>query len=106
MNDVTAWVYMLECADGSYYVGKYQGGDVETRVSEHNTRKYEDAYTARRLPVTLVWSECFDRFDDAVAMERRIKGWSRAKKQALIRGDGEALRAYSKRGFKPSKQRK
>lgn len=102
MSEVTVWVYILECADGSYHVGKYQGDDIETRVSEHNTRKYESAYTARRLPVKLVWSEWFGRYDDAVAVERQIKGWSRAKKQALIRGDITALKAFSKRGFRPA----
>lgn len=102
MSDITVWVYMLQCADGSYYVGKYQGDDLETRVSEHNTGKYENAYTARRLPVTLVWSEWFSRFDDAVAVERQIKGWSRAKKEALIKDDVAALKAFSRRGFRPA----
>ncbi len=102
MAEVTAWVYMLECADGSYYVGKYQGGDVEIRVAEHNTRKYENAYTVRRLPVKLVWSECFYRYDHAVALERQLKGWSRAKKEALIRGEWETVQACSRRGFRPS----
>ncbi len=98
MSQVTAWVYMLRCADGSYYVGKYQGRDLAERVSEHNTTKYQNAYTARRLPVTLVWSEWFSRYDDAVAFERRIKGWRRVKKEALIRGDWEGVKALSRRG--------
>jgi len=102
MTQVTVWVYMLECADGSYYVGKYQGHDLETRISEHNTCKYENAYTARRLPVTLVWSQWFSRYDDAVAVEQRIKGWSRAKKQALIRGDWDTVQKLSRRGVQPS----
>ena len=102
MSEVSAFVYMLRCADGSYYVGKYQGDDLDVRVSEHNTRKYQNAYTARRLPVALVWSDWFSRYDDAVACERRLKGWSRAKKEALVRGDGTALKALSKRGVRPS----
>jgi putative endonuclease len=93
---------MLRCADGSYYVGKYQGGDLAWRVSEHNTAHYPDAYTSTRRPVELVWAQWFSRFDDAVAFERRLKGWSRAKKEALIRNDEAALKESSKRGFKPS----
>ncbi len=93
---------MLRCADGSYYVGKYQGDDLAWRVGEHNTARYPDAYTSTRRPVELVWAQWFSRYDDAVAFERRLKGWSRAKKEALIHNDEAALKAYSQRGFKPS----
>ena len=102
MNQVTVWVYILQCADGSYYVGKYQGDDLATRVGEHNTRQYPNAYTAKRLPVVLLWSEWFSRYDDAVSFERQVKGWSRAKKEALIRGDWDMVQALSKRGVRPS----
>ncbi|MEM9168800.1 MAG: GIY-YIG nuclease family protein [Pseudomonadota bacterium] len=98
-----AWVYMLQCSDGSFYVGKYQGDDLQTRVDEHNAAKYPTAYTARRRPVTLVWSDWFSRYDDAAAFERRLKGWSRVKKQALIRNDQRTLKAAAKRGFRPAK---
>ena len=101
METVTVWVYILRCADGSFYVGKYQGDDLATRISEHNNKLYPNAYTAKRLPVKLVWSDWFSRFDDAVAVERQIMGWSRAKKQALIDGDGTSLKAFSRRGFRP-----
>ena len=103
MSQVNVWVYLLKCADGSYYVGKYQGDDLDVRVFEHNARKYQNAYTAKRLPVELVWSECYSRYDDAVAFERQLKGWSRAKKEALIREDRAALKRYSRRGFRPSR---
>ncbi|PQA87273.1 GIY-YIG nuclease family protein [Hyphococcus luteus] len=106
MEQVTVWVYMLRCADGSYYVGKYQGDDLETRISEHNNRQYSNSYTSKRLPVALVWSEWFSRYDAAVAFERQIKGWSRAKKEALIRGDWGGLQKLSKRGVRPSKMEK
>lgn len=102
MNQITVWVYILQCADGSYYVGKYQGDDLATRVWEHNNKQYPNAYTARRLPVKLVWSEWFSRYDNAVAFERQIKGWSRAKKEALIRADWDGLQALSKRGGRPA----
>jgi putative endonuclease len=99
---VTVYVYILRCADGSYYVGKYQGDRIEWRVADHNNGVYPDAYTVKRRPVTLVWSIWFGRFDEAVSFERQLKGWSRAKKEALIRGDEAALKALSKRGVKPS----
>jgi len=87
---VQATVYMLRCADGSYYVGRTTK-DIETRVSEHNEGINETSYTRPRRPVTLVFSEVYDRIDDSIRRERQIKGWSRKKKEALIQGDYEAL---------------
>ena len=57
-------------------------------------------YTSTRRPVTLVFTEHYERIDEAVAAERRIKGWSRAKKEAYLRGDHSALVALAKRGSK------
>lgn len=102
MDQVTVWVYMLRCADGSYYIGKYQGADLERRIWEHNNKLYPNAYTSKRLPVTLVWSEWFSRYDEAVVTERQLKGWSRAKKEALIRSDWEGIQKLSQRGVRPS----
>ena len=80
------YVYMLRCADNSFYVGSATGDDVSPRVDQHNARSYR-GYTFTRRPVVLVWSEHFDRITDGIAAERQIKGWSRAKKEALIRSD-------------------
>jgi putative endonuclease len=91
-----AHVYMLRCSDGSYYVGSARRG-LERRLSEHNNGSF-GGYTAKRLPVVIVWSEHFLNITDAIAVERQIKGWSRAKKEALIRGDYGAIRALAKRG--------
>jgi len=88
------FVYILLCADGSYYVGIARDG-LEKRVSEHQTGKYR-GYTFARRPDRLAWSESFLRLTDVIACERRIKGWRREKKEALIRGDYEALRALSR----------
>jgi putative endonuclease len=96
-------VYIVRCLDGSYYTGLTKQ-DVEARVWEHNNDPL-DSYTARRRPVTLVFAEIFDRITDAIARERQIQGWSRAKKEALIRGDYEALPALSSRPSKPSHPR-
>ena len=90
-----AYVYILRCADGSYYVGLTRG-TLETRVAQHDAGTF-GGYTADRRPVILVFSEAFDRLSDAIAAERRLKGWSRAKKEALIRGDLDALKVLSKR---------
>jgi len=87
---VNAAVYMLRCADGSYYIGSTRG-TLDDRVNQHNAGSY-GGYTAQRRPVTLVWHEFFDRITDAIAAERQLKGWSRAKKEALIRGDFGRIR--------------
>jgi len=90
---MAAWVYMLRCSDGSYYVGSHRGEDVTARVWEHQNGVYPKAYTFRRRPVELVWSVFCEEITDAIAFERKIKGWSRPKKEALIRGDwGEVER--------------
>lgn len=93
---MSAFVYILRCADDSYYVGSARGTSLDKRIGEHQAGTYP-GYTSRRRPVTLVWAEQFERFDEAVAYERRLKGWSRAKKEALIRGDWAALQDLAKR---------
>lgn len=93
---VSAFVYILRCADGSYYVGSARGETLDKRIGEHQAGTYP-GYTSRRRPVSLVWSERFERIDDAVAAERQIKGWGRAKKDALIRGDWDRLQTLAKR---------
>src|ERR1700676_5511274 len=91
-----AYVYMLECTDGSYYVGVTRRQYLETRISEHE-QGLVSGYTSVRRPVKLVWAEHIPRLIDAIAAERRIKGWTRAKKQALIRSDWAALQTLAKR---------
>ena len=89
------FVYILRCADGSFYCGTAREG-LERRVAEHNGGTL-GGYTSTRRPVALVFSEWFQRITDAIVAERQIKGWSRAKKEALIRGDFSELRELSKR---------
>ncbi|WP_395638809.1 GIY-YIG nuclease family protein [Pseudolysinimonas sp.] len=86
--------YLLRCADGSYYVGSTR--DLPTRLAQHASGKGSE-YTARRRPVELVWAAEFDRIDDAYFLEKRIQGWSRRKREALIAGEFEALPALSKK---------
>lgn len=77
------YVYMLRCRDGSYYVGSTRA--LEARVDEHQQGRGA-RYTARRRPVTLVWTLETDRIDEAYVLERQLQGWSRAKREALIEG--------------------
>jgi putative endonuclease len=86
---------------GAYYTGTARIG-LDNRVGEHNSGHY-DRYTATRRPVTLVFSQWFDRITDAIAAERQVKGWSRKKKEALIRGDFASLRVLSRRRPHPSR---
>lgn len=89
-------VYILACSDGSYYTGS--AADLSKRLWEHETGASPSAYTYSRRPVTLVWtSEEVARYSDALRFERQIKGWSRAKKESLIRGSYEAVHAVVKK---------
>jgi putative endonuclease len=89
-----AFVYILKCSDDSFYIGC--ANDLERRIGEHQTGAFP-GYTYARRPVALVWSEYFDRTTDAIATERKLKGWSRAKKEALIRDDWVGIRQLSRR---------
>ncbi|MFM5953464.1 MAG: TrmH family RNA methyltransferase [Novosphingobium sp.] len=88
------WTYMVRCTDGSYYVGHTD--DLDLRMAQHNAGTYP-GHTHNRRPVELVWSDIFADRDTAFANERKLKGWSRAKKEALIRGDWDAIRQLASR---------
>jgi predicted GIY-YIG superfamily endonuclease len=93
-TSMASWAYMLRCADGSFYVGCTT--DLDTRIGQH-VAGATGGYTAARLPVELVWAEEFQHIDDAIAVERQIKGWSRVKKLALIVGDFAAISSLASR---------
>jgi putative endonuclease len=82
------FVYILKCADDSYYTGSTS--NLDQRVAQHETG-YFDGYTAKRRPVKLVWSDKFADMYRAIAVERQIKGWTRKKKEALINGNFKLL---------------
>ena len=86
-------VYLLKCSDGSYYVGRTD--NPERRLAEHQSGTVK-RYTETRRPVALLWASEFRSDTDAYLCERRIKGWSRAKKEALIRGDWDAIHSIVK----------
>ncbi|CAN5380580.1 hypothetical protein BH10PSE13_BH10PSE13_12090 [soil metagenome] len=89
------WIYILRCADGTYYTGHTD--DLERRVAQHHTGEFP-GYTHDRRPLELVFSESFAERIDALERERQVKDWSRKKKEALIRGDwdGVAVAARSR----------
>ena len=79
------WVYILRCADNSYYTGHTD--NLEKRLAEHMTGAIPTCYTYKRRPVELVFSQEFATREEALTSERQIKGWSRKKKEAMMRGD-------------------
>jgi len=86
------FVYILLCADDSFYIG--MTNSIERRLVEHRTKK--SVYTSTRLPVKLVWREIFTNPNEAIRIEKQLKGWSRRKKQALIDERWDDLVAFSK----------
>jgi putative endonuclease len=90
-----AFLYILRCADGSYYIGTTRTS-LETRIAQHNDGTF-GGYTATRRPVALVFSEWFERVTDAIENERKLKKWSRAKKEAFVRRDYAALKQLASR---------
>ena len=90
---ITGWMYMLECSDGTFYTGSTN--NLTLRLHQHQVGEGAN-YTKKRLPVKLVYSEEFERIDDAFYREKQVQGWNRKKKEALIRGDIELLKELSK----------
>jgi predicted GIY-YIG superfamily endonuclease len=87
------WTYMLHCADRSFYVGHTD--DLDSRIAQHEQGTF-GGYTHERRPVKLVWCNEFPSRYEALSAERQIKGWSRAKKLALIREDWDAITQSAK----------
>jgi putative endonuclease len=85
-------MYILQCADGSYYTGSTW--NLEKRLWEHQNGLGAN-YTAVRLLVSLVFCEQCERVEDAFRREKQVQGWSRRKKQALIAGETNALKIFA-----------
>jgi putative endonuclease len=90
-----AYLYIVRCSDGSLYIGTARTA-LEIRIAQHNDGTFE-GYTKSRRPVVLVFSQWFDRITDAIENEHKLKKWTRAKKEAFIRGDFVLLTALAKR---------
>jgi predicted GIY-YIG superfamily endonuclease len=92
---MTYAIYILQCSDGSYYTGLTK--DLDSRIREHEYGVRSEAYTYSCRPVKLVWSTVTESYREAFQWEHKIKGWSRAKKEALIRADIEGIHEIVKR---------
>ncbi|MEG8032552.1 TrmH family RNA methyltransferase [Sphingomonas aurantiaca] len=90
------YAYMLRCSDGSYYIGHTDA--LERRIAQHQLGEFP-GYTHNRRPVTLIWSQDFPSRIEALGAERQLKGWSRAKKEALAAGNWEAVRFLARKSF-------
>lgn len=90
---VSFYVYILRCSDGSYYTGHTD--NLEERLARHRLGN-DLCYTSNRRPIELIYSQDFVTRYEAVSAERKIKGWSRNKKDALIKGDWQRLSELSK----------
>ena len=88
------YVYILRCSDGSFYTGHTD--DLAKRMAEHQDLHYP-CYTSSRLPIELIFHATFGARDEAIAAERQVKGWNRAKKQALADNDFERLHMCTKK---------
>ena len=90
----TYYVYILLCSDGAYYTGVTNNIDV--RLLQHQEGHDPKAFTYKRRPVNLVFHETFNDINQAIAFEKQVKGWRRAKKEAIINGEWEKLPELSK----------
>ena len=90
---MNGWLYILECADRTYYTGSTN--DLDLRLLQHQNGEGAN-YTKKRLPVKLLYSEEYQRIDEAFFREKQIQGWSRKKKEALIKGDYTLLSELAK----------
>ena len=97
MRSHNYFVYMLRCADGSYYTG--MTNDVEHRFHQHQSGIDPTCYTFSRRPLSLAYVCHFSNVLDAITHEKRLKGWGRKKKQALIMGALEKLPLLAKKDF-------
>jgi predicted GIY-YIG superfamily endonuclease len=96
MGDKRYIVYILRCSDGSLYAGLTS--DLEIRLAEPRQGLDPESYTYRRRPLELLWSASFRDHDGAFALERQIKGWSRAKKIALVEGGVDSVHEVVRHG--------
>lgn len=92
-----SYVYILKCSDGTYYTGVTS--NLESRMFKHETGFYPDCYTASRRPLQLAFYCEFTDINLAIEKEKQIKKWSKAKKEALIQEDFDALVNLAKKRF-------
>lgn len=91
------WVYILRCTDGSYYTGHTD--NLETRLGQHSAGVLPNFYTFNRRPLELVFLQEFVTREEALTSEQQIKGWSRKKKEAMMRGDWAEVSRLARSSF-------
>ena len=94
----SSFVYILLCSDNTYYTGVTE--NVYKRFEEHQSGKHFGSYTYGRRPLDLVYYCHFMDITQAITFEKKIKKWSRAKKQALIENRFNDLPNLAKKNFK------
>ncbi|NEW78263.1 MAG: GIY-YIG nuclease family protein [Gelidibacter sp.] len=92
-----SYVYILKCADDSYYTGVTS--NLENRVFQHSEGFFKNSYTSKRRPLVLVFYAEFTDINLAIETEKKIKKWSRAKKEALINEEYDSLINLAKKKF-------
>jgi len=92
-----SYVYILKCSDNSYYTGVTS--NLTQRLFQHETGIYHDCYTANKRPIVLVFYCEFTDINFAIDVEKKIKKWSRAKKEALINEECDKLPNLAKKKF-------
>jgi putative endonuclease len=88
------YVYILKCKDGLYYTGVT--GDIQKRYNQHKEGFYKSCFTYKRRPIKIVFLQSYSSIEQAIQFEKKIKGWSRRKKKALIEERWSDLIKYSK----------
>jgi len=88
------YVYILKCKDERYYIGVTN--NLERRMVEHQSGINPNCFTYKRRPLELIFFERFTNPTDAIAFEKKLKGWSTAKKAALIEQNWNKLSELSK----------
>ena len=89
MPNDSFWLYILKCVDQSYYTGHTDS--LEARLAQHESGAISNCYTATRRPVELVYAVAFVSREEALTAERQVKGWSRRKKEAMMRDDWQMV---------------
>lgn len=93
MSSFNYFVYILKCSDNSYYTGITN--NIERRVFEHNNSDHKTSYTFNKRPVVLVFHQVFNDVNQAISFEKKLKGWTRKKKEALIENNWDKLKDLS-----------
>ena len=87
------YVYILKCSDDSYYTGVTN--NLERRFTEHEEGIDTECCTFSRRPLEVVFYQIYNDIHQAIAMEKKIKKWSRKKKEAIIQDKWETLKELS-----------